>query len=284
MSNNTTILHELAPLYDIPPHGVVILITIYFLVALSAVVGNSAVLYVIIRSQRLRGVTNFFIANLAAADIMIAALAVPFNFQAALLQKWLLPDFMCSFCPFIQNVSLNVSIFTLVAVALDRYRAVVHPLRARTSHLKTKLCIAPIWFFAVLLSIPTYIGLKVETRFDTKTGIEHPFCNMIGMEPELWTAYNHFLVAFQYFLPLVIITFAYSYMGIKLFSDRTTVNSRSDSGTVNESRKKVSFSCFLKTAINAPLAPERALNLWSVDSFGHHVQSWWRFCDILNET
>lgn len=51
------------------------------------------------------------------------------QFQAALLQRWNLPEFMCAFCPFVQTVSVNVSVFTLTAIALDRNRAIINPLR-----------------------------------------------------------------------------------------------------------------------------------------------------------
>ncbi len=44
-----------------------------------------------------------------------------FQFYAALLQRWDLPEFMCQFCPFTQTLSVNVSIFTLVTISVDRY-------------------------------------------------------------------------------------------------------------------------------------------------------------------
>jgi leucokinin receptor len=52
-----------------------------------------------------------------------------FQFQAALLQRWNLPHFMCPFCPFVQILSVNVSIFTLTAIAVDRHKAILNPLR-----------------------------------------------------------------------------------------------------------------------------------------------------------
>lgn len=52
-----------------------------------------------------------------------------FQFQAALLQRWNLPTVMCPFCPFVQVLSVNVSIFTLTAIAIDRHRAILSPLR-----------------------------------------------------------------------------------------------------------------------------------------------------------
>jgi leucokinin receptor len=51
------------------------------------------------------------------------------QFQAALLQRWNLPHFMCAFCPFVQVLSVNVSVFTLTAIAVDRHRAILNPLR-----------------------------------------------------------------------------------------------------------------------------------------------------------
>jgi leucokinin receptor len=56
-----------------------------------------------------------------------------FQFQAALLQRWNLPAVMCPFCPFVQVLSVNVSIFTLTAIAIDRHRAILSPLRLVTS-------------------------------------------------------------------------------------------------------------------------------------------------------
>jgi hypothetical protein len=37
---------------------------------------------------------------------------------------------MCKVAPFIKNVSVMVSVLTLTLVAIDRYLAVIHPLKA----------------------------------------------------------------------------------------------------------------------------------------------------------
>lgn len=46
------------------------------------------------------------------------------QFQAALLQRWNLPEIMCPFCPFVQYVSVNVSVFTLVRLIFVRAFAI----------------------------------------------------------------------------------------------------------------------------------------------------------------
>jgi len=52
--------------------------------------------------RRMNTVINIYIGNLAIADIIIALFCIPFQFQAAILQRWDLPEFMCKLCPFIQ--------------------------------------------------------------------------------------------------------------------------------------------------------------------------------------
>lgn len=108
-------------LYEVPTFVVVILSIFYGIISLTAFVGNSLVIYVVVISRRMRTVTNMYIANLAFADVTIAVFAIPFQFHAALLQRWDLPAFMCQFCPTVQILSVNISIFTLVAISLDRY-------------------------------------------------------------------------------------------------------------------------------------------------------------------
>jgi leucokinin receptor len=109
---------------------VIILLSIFYgVISILAVLGNSLVIWIVATTRQMQTITNFFIANLAFADVIIGMFAIPFEFQAALLQRWNLPDFMCPFCPFIQLLSVNVSVFTLTAIAVDRHRAILNPLR-----------------------------------------------------------------------------------------------------------------------------------------------------------
>ena len=119
--NNTVVdSEEEIDIYEIPNSIVIILSILYGIIILTALLGNALVIYVVIASPRMRTVTNFYIANLAFADVTIAMFATPFQFHAAVMQRWDLPEFMCKFCPTIGILSVNISIFTLVALALDR--------------------------------------------------------------------------------------------------------------------------------------------------------------------
>ena len=68
---------RLPPLLKVPVVMAVILSLAYLVVFVLAVVNNSLVVSVICRNPQMRNVTNFFLANLAVADITVSFLVLP---------------------------------------------------------------------------------------------------------------------------------------------------------------------------------------------------------------
>ncbi|XP_015794716.1 tachykinin-like peptides receptor 99D [Tetranychus urticae] len=239
-------------IYQIPPLMIVFLTSIYLLVSLCAVIGNSMVLWIVIKSKRMRNVTNFFIANLAVADLVIASLAVPFQFPAALLQRWVLPHFMCSLCPTAQVVSVNVSIFTLVAISLDRHQAVTRPLATRMYKKSALFIIAFIWLISLLLATPTFVAWEVRYVWSTESSnYTEPFCDTSSVSSDFWRHYNHFLVALQYFIPLFVISFAYIHMAVILSEVDATTAKRNDYMRALQNKRRVIKMLFIVVALFA---------------------------------
>ncbi|XP_044007426.1 neuromedin-K receptor-like isoform X2 [Aphidius gifuensis] len=233
-------------LYDVPT-GIIILLSIcYGSISFLAVVGNSLVMWIVATSKRMQSVTNCFIANLALADIVIGLFSIPFQFQAALLQRWNLPHFMCPFCPFVQVVCVNVSVFTLTAIALDRHRAVLKPLSARPSKLRAKIVIGGIWFISGTLAAPMAIASRVvfvpENPNDILTDPVHykPFCQNVNVSEGTMLTYRALLGFLQYLTPLTIISCVYARMGFKLWGSKAPGNAQ-DSRDANlmKNKKKV---------------------------------------------
>ena len=242
--NNEVMNDESLGLYQVPFELAILLSCCYGCVSLCAVIGNSMIIWIVFKSRRMRNVTNYFIANLALADILIGAFAIPFQFQAALLQRWDLPWFMCSFCPTVQVISVNVSVFTLTAIALDRYRAVLYPLTARTNKLRIRLIIISIWVSGIIFSIPTFVAYEIETfRADSGSDLIQ-VCQNTGLSKTFILYNNHMLVCIQYVVPLVIISFAYLKMGIYLHQNNRMVfddanSSRFDNERFARNKRKV---------------------------------------------
>ncbi|XP_073983064.1 RYamide receptor-like [Rhodnius prolixus] len=242
LSNGSWPDEEEETLYDPPVSLVVFLSLCYGSISIAAVVGNGLVIWVILTSRRMRNVTNYYIANLALADIVIGLFAIPFEFQAALLQRWVLPHFLCPFCPFIKVLSISVSVLTLSAIALDRYRAIIHPLTARVSRFQFRLVVSIIWIASASMAAPMAYALRVIPHPYIKN-IENEsiyFCANEKLSSEAMQWYHSVLVLLQYFIPLTVIIFAYARMGLTLWGATAPGNAQSErDANIMRNKKKV---------------------------------------------
>lgn len=99
-----------------------LIIPCYVLVVVVGVFGNYLLLYVICRTRKMHNVTNFFIGNLAFSDMLMCVTCVPFTLAYAFNPHgWVFGRFMCYLVFLIQPVTVYVSVFTLTAIAVDRW-------------------------------------------------------------------------------------------------------------------------------------------------------------------
>ena len=105
---------------DLPGTVKSLFLVAYVVIMFLSIVGNSLVIVVIGRNQKMRTVTNMFLLSLAVSDMLVAVLNMPFQLNFYLQNEWTLGEFLCKFSKYIQGVVIVVSIFTLAAIALDR--------------------------------------------------------------------------------------------------------------------------------------------------------------------
>ncbi|KAH8270605.1 hypothetical protein KR018_012221, partial [Drosophila ironensis] len=237
---------EFERLYAAPAEIVALLSIFYGGISIVAVIGNTLVIWVVATTRQMRTVTNMYIANLALADVIIGLFCIPFQFQAALLQSWNLPWFMCSFCPFVQALSVNVSVFTLTAIAIDRHRAIINPLRARPTKFVSKFIIGGIWLLALLFALPFAIAFRVEElterfRENNETfNMTRPFCTNKNLSEDQLQTFRYTLVFVQYLVPFCVISFVYIQMAVRLWGTRAPGNAQDSRDiTLLKNKKKV---------------------------------------------
>lgn len=108
------------------------------LVALVAIIGNAMVIHVFRRDRRLRRRTNYYIVSLAIADLLVGMFGIPFAIMASVgLPRNL---YACLFTTSILVMLCTISIFCLVAVSVDRYWAILHPM-CYSRNVRTKTAI-----------------------------------------------------------------------------------------------------------------------------------------------
>lgn len=93
---------------------------LFGLVVIIAAGGNLIVIWIVLVHRRMRTVTNYFIVNLSIADTMVSVLNVVFNFVYMIDGNWPFGEAYCKFSNFISILSVAASVFTLMAISIDR--------------------------------------------------------------------------------------------------------------------------------------------------------------------
>lgn len=201
-----------------------LLIILYGSLSLIAIAGNTLVIFVVIRKRNMQTITNVFIANLALADVAIGIFTIPFQFYAALVQRWVIADFMCQVAPFVKNLSVNVSILTLTVIAFDRYVAVMNPLRAGFRKKVAMLVLLAIWILSSLSSLPEILYYHTKHFFFVQTWERKLVCHVEWPSHTFHVVYFSYLILLQYIVPLSVISFSYIRVANRIWGSKAPGN------------------------------------------------------------
>lgn len=200
--------------------GTTFLIIAYSTVMAVGLIGNSCLVFVIMWHKEMRNVTNIFIANLSCSDILMCIVCLPVTIIYTLMDRWILGEALCKLTPFVQCISISVSIFSLVLIAMERYQLIVHPTRWKPMVGQSYLAVAVTWIVACLISVPflsySVLALPFQNLSVPFPVSDHLICMERWPSVQQRRAYTTSLLVFQYFLPLAIITVCYLHVYLRL--------------------------------------------------------------------
>ncbi|KAL3877881.1 hypothetical protein ACJMK2_035525 [Sinanodonta woodiana] len=133
----------------------IFLVTSYVLICICGLIGNSLVIYVVLRFTKMKTVTNMYILNLAVSDALFL-ISLPFLIPTTIMEYWMFGTAMCKIYFVLFSINLFTGVFTLTAMSADRYLAVCHPVRSvnyRTSRMAFFMCLI-IWAISFLVMLP----------------------------------------------------------------------------------------------------------------------------------
>ncbi|KAK9973981.1 hypothetical protein ABG768_022094 [Culter alburnus] len=188
------------------------LVPVFFtLIMLVGLVGNLLVIYVVVKNQQMKTVTNLYIVNLATTDILFLVCCVPFTATLYTLPSWIFGDFMCRLVNYLQQVTAQATCITLSAMSVDRFYVTVYPLQSlhhRTPQMALTVC-TTIWICSLLLSVPIALYQHTESSFwfGPQTYCTEAFPSLIHKR-----AYILYSFLAVYLLPLITICMCYTFM------------------------------------------------------------------------
>ncbi|KAB7495355.1 Neuropeptide Y receptor [Armadillidium nasatum] len=220
---------------------------LYITILIVAVIGNLLVVYVVWGTSKLRTVTNYFIVNLAIGDLFMAFFCVPFSFLSTLiLQYWPFGFYLCIIVNYFQAVSVFVSAYTLVAISIDRYLAIIYPLRPRMTRLKSKLIILVVWILSLTTTLPVAIFsdlMEPSVNFYRIYNLKVCQEDWSQFKQEAGAIYSSALMLLQYFLPLTVLIFTYLRIAIVVWGKKDLGETPARIDRLAKGKKKCPMVC-----------------------------------------
>ncbi|RZB84953.1 7tm 1 domain containing protein, partial [Asbolus verrucosus] len=156
---------------------------------------------------------------------MVSTLNVTFNFVYMLNSHWPFGELYCKISQFIAVLSVCASVFSLMSISIDRYMAIMTPLRPRMGRTVTVLLAVTTWLLGILIGSPSLIFFRTYTM-PYKDGEERVICypewpDGPTNESMIEYVYNVGFLFVTYVVPIGSMTYTYARIGIELWGSQS---------------------------------------------------------------
>ena len=205
--------------------------TLFAIILILSVFGNSLVVLTFISNKHMRSVTNVFILSLAISDLVVAFGCIPIDIGLVLHPYWVFGQFGCKMLPCIHQFSVACSSLTLCCIAFDRYYAIVYPLKLKFLQTPTRATILQVcvWVTSAAVSIPyavffETVGLSTCVKYSHNPLKEVCFAKNFQDTKKIFDVWVTLIVLF--FGPFLFMSVLYTIICYKLWVQRPIGASR----------------------------------------------------------
>lgn len=197
----------------------VVVCTVIFI---TSTMGNTMVVIVVHKERRMRTTVNFLIVNMAVSDCLCTLIVIPkiitqiFTYPAAWLITGAVGDALCRIMHFFQDVTVAVSLLSLLMIAIERYYAISCPVVANP--IPRKRCgfmIAFTWLMAFLMYATRFWTFKLSIE------VEGPICHhsweQLAEDPfKAWEIEFFLHTILSVIVPFIVVTALYTTILVRI--------------------------------------------------------------------
>ncbi|KAF2351003.1 G protein-coupled receptor rhodopsin-like [Trinorchestia longiramus] len=231
----------------------------YVIVILAGVIGNVLVGYVIWRKKTMRTPRNLYIINLTFSDLSMCIFCMPFTLIQLLNKDFNLGTLICKLIQVIQGTNIMVSISTIVAIAADRYAAIVVGLSER-SQLYVSWSLAVIWTISIASTLPLFSWYEV-VPVKLYQILLYKRCVITWPSTTVKYTYIVMLMIMMYVIPIIVLSTIHA--AIKRYLSRHMMNqhdSRRAQKEIDRNRKTTMLLTAIAVAFGVSWLPWQIVN------------------------
>ena len=198
---------------------------VYFVLLLGSLFGNIFIIIIFYKHRDLHKTVNYFIVNMAVSDLVYPLLLLPVEITAKVTEdgssRWyisgVLGSITCKFLTFAAQVTILVSVQSLVWIAIDRFVAVVFPIRLGLISGKKRItAIASTWIIAATFNFPFLMAAKLRVQRNNTFCETDVNMKLVFPSNEAFMAYFWLQLTFYVITPVSLLTILYASIAVAL--------------------------------------------------------------------
>ena len=211
---NASVAQSTAPGFPVYLHqsleATVLQISLWSTIVLLGVIGNVLVCIAILTRPKMKTSMNYYLLSLAIADLGVLLIIYPMVLLKYLYPfRWLLGEHACYYLYPTVEIFFGSSVWSITAIAMERYRNIVGGKRFRIKHrsrVRAFVVIGMVWLTSFLVSsVPLYPFMAYHPTLEI-CYLDWP--DMSGTNA-VFLSYSIALIVVWYALPLFVIAFTY---------------------------------------------------------------------------
>lgn len=187
-----------------------------------------------------RTVANTFMLNLCVSDLLFLLSLPLWAVYYANGYYWPFGLVACKVSGFLLPLNLYASIFFITSMSVDRYLAIVHPLRSQSARdpKRARLACLFVWVLAFACSAPSLFLRELVSVSETTN-----YCASVTHDTNVDLTLMCLKIVLAFLLPLLVISCCYCSIGRHLLADTGLVRMRNQSRPPNMPSFKSQESC-----------------------------------------